>query len=76
MMKIIESCATPNGRISCELISRPYYGSTVFSVHVYETENGEDYEETHRSYHTGNKVKAKTLYKQYCNRYLRNKVNR
>ena len=75
MIKIIESCATPDGRISCELVEKQYYGSNVFTVHVYKTVNGEDYKETHRSYHTGNKTRAKSLYKQYCNRYLRNKAN-
>ena len=70
-MATIKSTATPNGKISCELISKPYYGSVVYSVHVYESADNINYKETRRSYPTGSKQKAMTTYKQYCNRYLR-----
>jgi len=72
-MKTILSCATPDGKISCELISKSKYGSTVYSVHIYESTNNIDYFETHRSFPIGNKHKANIIYKQYCNRWLRNK---
>ena len=72
-MKTIESCATPDGRISCELISKSHYGATVFSVHVYESNDNYEYNEIFRSYQTGDKRKARIIYKQYCNQHLRNR---
>ena len=72
-MKIIESCSTTDGKILCELLKDFYYGSDVYSVRIYETDDYINYKETHRSYHTGNIVKARTLYKKYKNRWLRNK---
>ena len=72
-MKTVECCATPDGRITCELVSDFHYGSTVYQVLIYESNDNIDYRETHRSYPIGNKRKATTIYKQYTNRYLRNK---
>ena len=69
-----ESCSTPNGRLTCELLREFYYGSKVYSVHVLEANDEYVYKETHRSYPTGNKKKALITYKQYCNMYLRNKI--
>ena len=71
METIIDSRATPDGRIFCELQCKFYYGSDVYSVHVYKSDNGIDYSETHRSYPTGNKQKATTTFKKYCGQYLR-----
>jgi len=73
MKSTIESCSTPNGRVICELISKPNYGSTVYSVHIFEADGDFNYKETHRSYPTGSKRKAISTYKQYKNKYLRNK---
>lgn len=73
MTKTIESCATTDGKMVCELMVGKHYGATVYVVHVYETSDYVDYKETHRSYPMGNKVKAKTLYKKYTNIYLRNR---
>lgn len=74
MKKTVVSCATPNGRILCELLSSNTYGSTVFDVHVYEANDNYEYHETHRSYPTGSMRKAMITYKQYRNRYLRSKI--
>jgi len=74
MFNTIESCSTPNGKITCELLSRFNFGSTVFSVHILEADDDYNYCETRRSYPTGSKRKAMTIYKQYCNRYLRSKL--
>lgn len=73
MKQTIESCATTDGKMVCELVTGKHYGATVYTVHVYETDDYIDYTETHCSYPTGNKVKARTLYKKYTNRYLRNR---
>ena len=74
MCNTITSCSTPNGKITCELLSQNKYGSTVFSVHVMEANDDYIYTETHRSYPTGNKRRAMSLYKQFCNKYLRSKL--
>jgi hypothetical protein len=73
---VINSCATPDGKIFCELSSGYYCGTPVFTVHVLETTDYQDYKEIHRSYPTGNKRKASTIYKQFCNKYLRSKINK
>ena len=72
-MKTLESRSTPDGKISCELISNQYYGSTVYSVHVYESNDNINYYETRKSFPIGKECKARTIFKQYCNRWLRNK---
>ena len=72
-MITIESCSTPNGKISCELIKENQYGADVYSIHVYESLDNYEYKETHASYPVGNLHKAKSTYKQFCNRWLRNK---
>ena len=72
-MKTIECSATPDGKICCELYSKKNSGSTVYVVHVFETDDYCHYRVTHQSYPTGNKRKAMITYKQYKNRYLRNK---
>lgn len=70
----VKSCCTPDGKISCELLSHIYYGAPVYSVHIYESADNYEYKETRRSYPTGNMHKANTTYKQYCNKYLRSKL--
>lgn len=71
MTMTIESSATPDGRKVCELVQKFYYGSNVYSVHVFESDDGCEYKETHRSAHTGKKKTAMTMYKDYCGKYLR-----
>lgn len=73
MCNTIESCATPDGKMLCELSSEFHYGSTVYSVHIFKANDDFEYNETNRSYPTGSMRKARTTYKQYCNRYLRNR---
>ena len=73
MINTIESCATPDGKLLCELLSDFYYGSTVYSVHIFKANDDFEYAEVARSYPTGSFRKATTTYKQYRNRYLRNK---
>ena len=76
MYKTIESMATPDGRVSCELLSNFSIGTTVYSVHVYNANDDYEYQETYRSYPTGSMRKARSLFKQYCNHYLRNRNHR
>lgn len=73
MHTTIESCATPDGKMVCELLSDFYYGSNVYSVHIYKANDDFEYEEITRSYPTGSIRKANTTYKQYRNQYLRNR---
>ena len=72
-MRIIDSRSTPDGKLICELVSDMFYGSTVYSVHVYETINYVDYHEIYRSYPVGKERRARTTFKQDCNRWLRNR---
>lgn len=69
----IESKSTPDGRKMCELISDMQYGAVVYSVHVYETVDYIDYKEVYRSYPVGKERRARSEFKQHCNRWLRNK---
>ena len=71
--KVLESKATPNGRMFCELVSFNNCGSIVYQTHVYETIDGNNYKELYRSYPIGKKVTALVTFKKYCNTYLRQK---
>ena len=72
MCKVIESCSTPHGNRTCELQSSSHYGSTVYSTHVYETDDYVTWREVYRSYPIGKLSREMTNYKQCCNKYLRN----
>ena len=70
-MKItIESKARKDGNVAVELQVMFQKGSDVYQAFVYETSDGENYKETHRSYITGDEKKATIAYHRFCNKYL------
>lgn len=70
MKRTIEANARKDGKVAVELIIKFQKGADVYQVFVYETFDGEEYKETHRSYPTGDEKKAMNTYYKYCNKYL------
>ncbi len=71
MTVTIESKSSKDGKISVSLEARFQYGSDVYQAFVCQTYNGYDYYETHRSYPTGDKKKARLAYNRFCNKYIK-----